>query len=233
MISSALCVMQFVKHDDRFTLEAAHTETNEGKRCRFPIIGNCYDACLHSSLELSVQSFRGGGHSPYPEVEPHWTMADVGIRAPDLQTVRISHAFTGRLLFQRSHPRLGTVRVFVLKKWTWEELKQELPEHCTKFNVDLVLHNGPIDTFKCLMSLTEEAVLEVGYVIKELETPSPKICRALTEAISRHQSVLIWRYVCKYKVPKLLRVRRGETTSPLALLLWAPYLVVEDAARCL
>ena len=39
-------------------------------------------------------------------------------------------------------------------------------------------------------------------------------------------------YVCKYKVPKLLKVRRGETISPLSLLLWAPYLVVEDMARC-
>ena len=100
------------------------------------------------------------------------------------------------------------------------------------FNVDLILHNKPIDAFQCLLSLAEDEVFEVGYVIKELQKPSPRMRRAMTEAIGRHQSVLIWRYLCKYQLPKLLKVRRGETISPLSLLLWAPYLVVEDAARC-
>ena len=68
------------------------------------------------------------------------------------------------------------------------------------------------------MSLTEEEVLEVGCVIKELQTPSPRVRRDMTEAISRHQPELIWNYLSKYKVPKLLRVIRGEKMSPLSLL---------------
>ena len=57
------------------------------------------------------------------------------------------------------------------------------------------------------MSLTEEEVLEVGCVIKELQTPSPRVRRDMTEVISRHQPELIWNYLSKYKVPELLRVR--------------------------
>ena len=35
----------------------------------------------------------------------------------------------------------------------------------------------------------------------------------------------------KYKVPDLVRVIRGETISPVSLLLWAPFLVMEDVRR--
>ena len=82
------------------------------------------------------------------------------------------------------------------------------------------------------MSLTEEDVLEIGYVIKELQTPSPRVRRDMREAISRHQSQLIWNFLSRYKVPELFRVRRGEAMSPLSLLLQSPYLVDEDTRLC-
>ena len=76
------------------------------------------------------------------------------------------------------------------------------------------------------MSLTDEDTLEIGYVIKELRVPSPRARRDMTEAIARHQADLV--YLSKYKVPEVVSVIRGETMSPLSVLLWAPYLVVED-----
>ena len=54
----------------------------------------------------------------------------------------------------------------------------------------------------------------------------------MTEAIARHQADLVYNYLSRYKVPEVVRVIRGETMSPLSLLLWAPYLVVEDVQRC-
>ena len=53
----------------------------------------------------------------------------------------------------------------------------------------------------------------------------------MTEAIARHQSDLVYSYLSKYKVPEVVRVIRGETISPVSLLLWAPYLVMEDVTR--
>ena len=81
------------------------------------------------------------------------------------------------------------------------------------------------------MSITDEDTLEVGYVIKELRVPSPRTRRAMTEAIARHQSDLIYTFLSKYRVPDVVKVIRGETISPVSLLLWAPYLVVEDVTR--
>ena len=43
----------------------------------------------------------------------------------------------------------------------------------------------------------------------------------MTEAIARHQADLVYNYLSRYKVPELVRVIRGETMSPLSLLLWA------------
>ena len=83
-----------------------------------------------------------------------------------------------------------------------------MPDGYRLFNVDLILNNRPIDAFQALSNLTKEEVLEIRYVIKELEVPSPRARRAMTEAISRHQSALIGRYQCKYQVPELLKVRR-------------------------
>ena len=94
------------------------------------------------------------------------------------------------------------------------------------------LFNRTLNAFRALMSLTDEEVLEIGYVIKELRTPGPRARRDMTEAIARHQADLVYNYLSKYKVPELVRVIRGETMSPLSLLLWAPYLVVEDVQRC-
>ena len=98
--------------------------------------------------------------------------------------------------------------------------------------MDLVHNNRTLHAFRALTSLTDEASLEIGYVIKELRTPSPRARRDMTEAIARHQAELVYNYLSRYKVPELVRVIRGETMSPLSLLLWARYLVVEDARRC-
>ena len=154
------------------------------------------------------------------------------IQAPVVRKVRVVHSITGSVLFEAGHPRLGQIRVFQLKRWTWDKVRTILPEGYTLFNVELIHSSRTINSFRALMSLTDEEVLEVGYVIKELQTPSPRVRRDMTEAISRHQPELIWNYLSKYKVPELLRVIRGETMSPLSLLLWVPYLVVEDARRC-
>ena len=100
-----------------------------------------------------------------------------------------------------------------------------------KFNVELIHDNQPLCAFRALMSITDEDTLEVGYVLKELRVPSPRTRRAMTEAIARHQSDLIYTFLSKYKVPDLVRVIRGETISPVSLLLWAPFLVMEDVRR--
>ena len=99
------------------------------------------------------------------------------IRAPDVQTVRVVHSITGRVLFETGHPRLGQVRVFQLKRWTWDKVRFTLPEGYTLFNVELIHNSRTINSFRALMSLTDEEVLEVGNVIKELLTPSPRVRR--------------------------------------------------------
>ena len=73
------------------------------------------------------------------------------------------HSFTGRVLFEASHPRLGTLRAFQLKCWTWDKLRTSLPDGYTLFKVDLVHNNRSIDAYQALMSLTDDEVLEVGY----------------------------------------------------------------------
>ena len=87
------------------------------------------------------------------------------IRAPDVRMVRVVHSITGRVLFEATHPRLGQVRVFLLKQWTWDKVRFSLPEGCSKFNVELILDNRTLDAFRALTSLTDEDSLEIGYVI--------------------------------------------------------------------
>ena len=152
-------------------------------------------------------------------------------RPPDLRLVRVVHSFTGRVVLETTHPRLWQVRVFLLRQWTWDAIRRSLPEGYCKFNVELIHDNRPLNAFRALMSITDEDTLEVGYVIKELRVPSPRTRRAMTEAIARHQSDLIYTFLSKYKVPDVVKVIRGETISPVSLLLWAPYLVVEDVTR--
>ena len=152
-------------------------------------------------------------------------------RPPDLRLVRVVHSFTGRVVLETTHPRLWQVRVFLLRQWTWDAIRRSLPEGYCKFNVELIHDNRPLNAFRALMSITDEDTLEVGYVIKELRVPSPRTRRAMTEAIARHQSDLIYTFLSKYRVPDVVKVIRGETISPVSLLLWAPYLVVEDVTR--
>ena len=153
-------------------------------------------------------------------------------RPPDLRLVRVVHSFTGRVVLEATHPRLWQVRVFLLRQWTWDALRSSLPAGYCKFNVELIHDSRPLNAFRALMSLTDEAPLEIGYVRKELRVPGPRARRAMTEAIARHQADLVYGYLSKYKVPEVVRVIRGETMGPVSLLLWAPYLVVEDVSRC-
>ena len=149
-------------------------------------------------------------------------------RPPDLRLVRVVHSFTGRVVLGATHPRLWQVRVFLVKQWTWNAIQRSLPEGYTRFNVDLIHDRRPLHPFRALMSITEEDVLELEYVIKELRVPSPRTRRDIAEAISRHQSDLIYELLCKYKVPELVKVMRGETISPVSLLLWTLYPTIED-----
>ena len=74
-----------------------------------------------------------------------------------------------------------------------------MPEGYSKFNVELVHNNRTLDAFRALTSLTDEDSLEIGYVIKELRTPSPQTRRDMTEAIARHQADLIYNYLLDTK----------------------------------
>ena len=152
-------------------------------------------------------------------------------RPPDLRLVRVVHSFTGRVVLEATHPRLWQVRVFLVKQWTWDAIKRSLPEGYTRFNVDLIHDHRPLNPFRALMSITEEDTLEVEYVIKELRVPSPRTRRDIAEAISRHQSDLIYELLCTYKLPELVKVMREETISPVSLLLWTFYPVIEDVWR--
>ena len=123
--------------------------------------------------------------------------ASMESRPPDLRVVRVVHSFTGRVLVEATHPRLGQVRVFLLKQWTWEKVRSSLPDGYSKFNVELIHNNRPLNAFRALMSLTDEDALEIGYVIKELRVPSPRARRDMTEAIARHQADLVYNYLSR------------------------------------
>ena len=88
--------------------------------------------------------------------------ASMDSRPPDLRLVRVVHSFTGRVLLEATHPRLGQVRVFLLKQWTWDTVRSTLPEGYSKFNVDLIYNNRTLHAFRALMSLTDEDTLEIG-----------------------------------------------------------------------
>ena len=94
------------------------------------------------------------------------------------------HSFTGRVLLEATHPRLGQIRVFLLKQWTWDKVRDTLLEGYSKFNVERVHDNRTLDAFQALTSLMDEDSLEIGDVIKELRTPSPQTRRDMTEAIA-------------------------------------------------
>ena len=93
-------------------------------------------------------------------------------RPADLRLVRVVHSFTGRVLFEATHPRLGQVRVFLLKQWTWDSLRHTLPEGFSRFNVDLIYSSRTLHALCALTSLTDEDTLVIGYVIKELRVKS-------------------------------------------------------------
>ena len=186
------------------------------------------------SFDMMLCEWSNGNHSPQLVAILAYLMASNFVitpcaalmdhRPPDLRLVRVVHSFTGRVVLETTHPRLWQVRVFLLQQWTWNAIRTSLPEGYCKFNVELIHDNRPLNAFRALMSITEEDTLEVGYVIKELRVPSPRTRRAMTEAIARHQSDLIYNFLSKYKVPDLVKVIRGETISPVSLLLWAPSL---------
>ena len=62
--------------------------------------------------------------------------ASMESRPPDLRVVRVVHSFTGKVLLEATHYRLGQVRVFFLKQWTWEKVRSSLPDRYSKFNVE-------------------------------------------------------------------------------------------------
>ena len=211
-----------------------------GECCRIaaiPIDLPCYDefrdaregsSGSHSPLTVAIWAYL----APVMAFVITPCSASMEIRPPEVQVVRVVHSFTGKVLLEITHPRLGQVRVFLLKEWTWDKLKGTMPEGYSKFNVELVHNNRTLDAFRALTSLTDEDSLEIGYVIKELRTPSPRTRRDMTEAISRHQADLVYNYLSRYKVPELVRVLRGETINPLSLLLMVPWRHVEDVRRC-
>ena len=49
-------------------------------------------------------------------------------RPPELRVVRVVHSFTGRVLLEATHPRLGQVRVLLLKQWAWDKVRSSLPD---------------------------------------------------------------------------------------------------------
>ena len=53
--------------------------------------------------------------------------------------------------------------MFLLKQWTWEKVRSSLPDGYSRFNVELIHNNRPLNAFRALMSLTEEKALEVCY----------------------------------------------------------------------
>ena len=59
-------------------------------------------------------------------------------------------------------------------------------------------------------------------MIKELLTPSPRVRRDMTEAISRHQADLVYNFLSKYKVPELVRVIKRRDNEP-------PFLIIVGA----
>ena len=105
---------------------------------------------------------------------------------------------------EATHPKECGVRTFVLQRWVWNKVRPTLQEGYTLFHIDFVFQQDRIDPFCLLSSLTDSAVLEVGYLIKELMEPCQRVRGAIAGAIGRHDSMLVWRYLSRYRMPKLL-----------------------------
>ena len=102
----------------------------------------------------------------------------------------------------------------------------------TIFNIELCYRHRQVDDFCCLSSLTSEAMLDLTCVFKTLAKPGTRACKTLAEAISNYQPKRIWNMLSKYRVPPVLNLTRGETVSPLTLLLQSPDLVEENPDSC-
>ena len=58
--------------------------------------------------------------------------------------VRVWCARTGEFLYEPSHPRLDEIRLYVLKKWTWNG-GVDIPEAHTLFYLHFVVAQQPVD----------------------------------------------------------------------------------------
>ena len=97
-----------------------------GECCRIAVIPidlPCYEefryvregsSGSHSPLTVAIWAFL----APIMAFVITPCAASTESRPPDLRLVRVVHSFTGRVLLEASHPRLGQVRVFLLKQWT-------------------------------------------------------------------------------------------------------------------
>ena len=89
------------------------------------------------------------------------------------------------------------------------------PSPCAVLAGNLILSNHTLDDFGRLSSLTDEEVLEVGYVLRELRYPSARERGAIADALGNNHPQPPWRYLARFKVPALLPMQGRMTTSPL------------------
>ena len=149
-----------------------------------------------------------------------------------LQRVRVLCALTGEILHEPTHPSLGQVKLFVLKKWRWIHGQVSFPGAHTLFHLHFLRDQHSIDNFDCLGSLTTETTLDISCVFKHPQQPGVRAHKSLAKAIVYYRSQWLWGLLSKYNMPPLLRTRRGEMVNPLILLLQSPALGNEDSQEC-
>ena len=81
----------------------------------------CLDGAEGSSRSHSPLTVAVWAYGSRPDLCRALCPASMEIRPLDVQVVRVVHSFY-RVLLEVTHPRLGQVRVFLLKEWTWDKL---------------------------------------------------------------------------------------------------------------
>ena len=135
--------------------------------------------------------------------------------------VRVLCALTGELIYEPSHPWLEQVQCHLLKKWTWINKGDSLPEARTMFYLYFEADRQPVDDFQCLGALTRGRPLLIHCSVRVPHRPDIRHRKCMMDAIAQRQGQRLWTLLSKYYPPSFLCDRQGDPVNPLMLALLA------------
>ena len=155
-----------------------------------------------------------------------------GAEAPCPRRLRIFHAVTGEFVLEPTHPWLGKVRGFMIKKWIWAHANEQFPRSGNVFNLQLIKDQHSVDDFSELRELSADEIVDLQVVYRQLPQASARVRKSFVDAIQGYEPRKLWRLLSAYQMPRRLRTQYGDEVNPLIMLLQSPNLVTENPIEC-